>query len=496
MIGFISRFRKCFRTDWWRDRCGCCLGDRDNGTFSDFSPRYGTKELNPQVLKHTRGSPKKEGVENHSFQTEIVNESNPKEREPTETEAPTIHIYPPPPPDYSSLDISTYPDPVIHYAPGYSERLNPPFRTGELRTKVVKRPSTTSDYVSDAESEYCHPLARKATGGRYSTRKSGEKKRHRRKMHHHARPRGGSTRSYTHSSSLASRNQLQTHKMRKYATGSLTNLNALEPRRPVSRRHSLDVTTSRRETSSDKGATKIRMSMQLSVKRKRSSSDAHALKQDDQTTIAVKSKSALPKSDNFSHIPNAMPSQQINPDLNLSLQKSSSFNPTPHKARQLVRNETILELPIRLCYGENRPTSAHAPGKLTSDSARRVQGVAKKSRHQKPPRSQIIKDNKKDNEPRGRISRSEKWLYGYASLPANLSNDALQRAGLTRESFMESLENLDLEKICRPVPSITEDQQQKSPRKSVVEKTTPGDEREILKNTYKLENYNIVSTDL
>lgn len=485
MSGILSWLRKHFSAEWWRSRCQCLRGEE--------SDSYGKKFNLPMTVQfHDMRSAELSGIDNPLFQTPDVAIER---RDRSTIEVPTIEVQPPPPPDYSTLernddtDIRNY-----SYAPSYDDSLKYHRRSyrPNAQAKITSRLSITSDYVSDAESEYRHSTYRSSTNGRYSGRRTEGKKR---RLRHRYSPRASSIRSYTHSPTT--RNHHSTNKMRKYPTGSLTNDSSVfEPRKPISRRHSIDNPASSR---AERNATNVNLS--ISIRRNRKPSTARGSIREAQKGIVAQRNSmsgARSKTDSFAQktLSETPDNEKCSSNDSATLQKSSSVSPTPHKPGGLVRNETILEVPIYI-KKPSRPASAHA--KLTTNhtnASTRHSRQQRKPRHPKPPRSNKLQSSGREQPTR--VPRSEKWLYGYASLPASWNNiepDKLEQAGLTRESLMESLERLDLEKLCRPVPNIS-NEQLSTPRMSVVQTNMRGDEKEMLKDTYKLQHLDIVSTDL
>lgn len=415
-------------------------------------------------------------------------------RDESTIEVPTIEVQPPPPPEYSSWEgnVDTGQTNYI-YAPGYDDSLRYHKRSYRSQAKITSRLSITSDYVSDADSDYRFSTNRSSTYGRHSGRRP-EGKRRRLKYRHS--PRQSSIRSYTHAT--PSRNNHSGHKMRKYPTGSLTNDSSIyDPRKPISRRHSLDTPSPSR---TDANAANLNLS--ISIRRNKKPSTARrSIREGEKDVIAQRNamSGARPKANSFAQgtVSEVRQNEHGSSNDSTAIQKSPSPSPTPHKPGGLVRNETILEVPIYI-KKPSRPASAHA--KLTTTTSRnastRHARQQKKARHPKPPRSSKLQSSGRGQPIR--VSRSENWLYGYASLPASWNSiepDKLEQAGLTRKSLMESLERLDFEKLCRPVPNIS-NEQLSTPRMSVVRTNMPGDEKEMLKNTYKLQNLDIVTTDL
>nr|XP_039271571.1 uncharacterized protein LOC120346007 [Styela clava] len=511
VFGIFSWLRKRLSVDWWRDKC---CGDTESGYTSSPGMNNNPVTKFPPVVQapptgfanefdDIRRSKNNQGRTNQAFEGNngIYNNNRKYSDEENLRNAHNLSV----------PEINTRPPPDYYYVEHMrlskwrnipqDENMMDSFRsrtrsnTSDYRrtAKVISKPSITSDYVSDMEgsSDYQHHqniMSRRPTGGRYSSRKMAEQKRRRRKHQTKATTRGSSN-----------------HKT-KYATASIPSIKSKNLRKPITR--SLSCTA----TLPEKGKSQAITSMPIPPprsKKKRSASDAHLF-------ITKKPFSNLKRNSSQKHsLPHdATQSQskldQVTRDANTvnidqtELHQKPSINPQPIKASGLVRSETIMEVPIYVKPG--RPKSYQPGSSQDSDISilHNEKNNMKKSRT-KPPRTRARRDGQNAHTRRRTGTkgheRRERWQFGYGSLPADFSSklhsSVFAEIGMTPESFVASIEKLDFEKLCRPVPNITDDQRQTSPRKPVIDKDTHGpDEQEILKNTYKLEEFGIVATDL
>ncbi|XP_076824911.1 uncharacterized protein LOC143470574 [Clavelina lepadiformis] len=163
---------------------------------------------------------------------------------------------------------------------------------------------------------------------------------------------------------------------------------------------------------------------------------------------------------------------------------------------------TVVEMPI---YSQ---ATWAGPG---SKPRRKRQASQEKHYHlRKPP---LNTDDKSDTESRRRSPRKKRqnarklsiggggrFFCEYGSLPVDLSKlpkGLVAKIGGQTDQLLEPIDQLNFDKLCRPLPSLGKTEGELSARRLVSENLPPDHkDREILKNTYEYEDTGLVMTDL
>lgn len=319
-----------------------------------------------------------------------------------------------------------------HYKPGHS--------------RLVSKPSITSGYMSDVD------VGNDSTTGSspYASRRNIAKPRNARRSERPPRRRKRRRRRMSTSAS----NIDLSYDSKKYATTSALTLGTLSNNNEMKRRHSMLSTTN---SIRSRHVKHLHQNKQC----QRSASDAH-LSQQHRGLMTGFGRLSLRRShhqfeveDNDFLKPHSLRKQENEPN-----KSTNDANKTSTSGRPLVRSMTILEIPIlpsetagdhsydkdvrkheqhhnyRSKKSSSRPTSSYGAARKTDQSRRR----------------------KEIRQPR------DKWMYGYNSLPTDWrkTDYMLQQMGMTTESLVEPIEKLNIDKLCRPIPNIEDEQRSKS----------------------------------
>lgn len=170
-------------------------------------------------------------------------------------------------------------------------------------------------------------------------------------------------------------------------------------------------------------------------------------------------------------------------------------------------SRTVLEMPI---YSQ---ATWSGPGTTSKRKGRGVAGRkrAPKLRHysevsptadHRRPHSARTRPRYKNTSRKLSIGGGGRYYCEYDTLPVDLSKlpaDLVAKIGGQPDRLLEPLDKLNFDKLCRPLPALGEAESQLSARRLMSEKLRlPPDhrDREILSNTYELEDTGLVMTDL
>ena len=141
------------------------------------------------------------------------------------------------------------------------------------------------------------------------------------------------------------------------------------------------------------------------------------------------------------------------------------------------------------------------------ESAKYKKNLHKKTEHTKRNSSNSSSSSRKVRKIRKQVKAGRKLSIGgggryfceYGSLPVDLSKlpkDLVAKIGGQTDQLLEPIEHLNFDELCKPLPSLGKEGQP-SARRLVADKLPPNHrDREVLSNTYELEDTGLVLTDL